>query len=128
MLRKHAAVVLVAGMFNLLFAGTINAGINEQKKRAARTEKVKTAISKVGTGPNARVEVKLYDKTKLKGFIQEANVDHFMLLDSKTGSTIQVPYSNVQQVKGNNLHTGVKIAIGVGLILLLAIIVATQTR
>lgn len=89
---------------------------------------MKTAISKVGTGPNARVEVKLYDKTKLKGFIQEANVDHFMLLDSKTGSTIQVPYSNVQQVKGNNLHTGVKIAIGVGLILLLAIIVATQTR
>lgn len=33
----------------------------------ARADKVKAAIAKLGTGFEARIEVRLYDKTKLKG-------------------------------------------------------------
>ena len=127
MLRKYVTLVLLAGVFNLFFVATGSAGTNEEKKRAARAEKTKAGIVKLGTGPNAKVEIKLYDKTAFKGHVQEASVDHFLLVDTKTGVATEIPYNSVKQIRGNNLATGVKIAIGVGLILLLAIIIATQT-
>ena len=90
-----------------------------KKKKATRfAEKVKEGISKLGTGAEARIEVKLWDKTKLKGYVSEANEDSFVTVDEKTNATSTVAYSQVQQVKGNNLSTAAKIAIGVGVILL----------
>jgi hypothetical protein len=36
---------------------------------------VKEGIHKLGTGLDARIEVKLRDKTKLKGYVSEAGED-----------------------------------------------------
>jgi hypothetical protein len=47
------------------------------EKQARFTEKVKTGILKLGVGEQARVELKLIDKSKLKGYIQEAGADSF---------------------------------------------------
>src|SRR5438067_2261831 len=80
-------------------------------KAAREAEKVKAAISKLGTGPAARVEVKLKDRTKLKGYVSELNDYHFVVTDDKTGIATAVAYPQVKQVKGNNLSTGAKIAI-----------------
>ena len=44
-------------------------------------------------------------------------------VDEKTGTTSRVTYSQVRQVKGNNLSKAVEIAIGVGVILLPIMIV-----
>jgi hypothetical protein len=44
-------------------------------------------------------------------------------MNSKTGQTVPVAYSNVKQVKGNNLSTGVKIIIGVAIIFAVILIV-----
>lgn len=83
-------------------------------KEASFAEKVKDGISKLGTGPSARVEVKLRDKSKLKGYVAEAGADGFSVVDLKTGTATMVTYQQVQKVKGNNLSTGAKIAIGLG--------------
>ena len=49
------------------------------------------------------------------------------MTDLKTGASNKVAYADVKQVKGNNLSTGAKIAIGVsvaaGLILLITILI-----
>lgn len=37
-------------------------------------------------------------------------------MDVKTGAATTVPYPQVKQVKGNNLSTGTKIAIGLGIV------------
>ncbi|HXT62958.1 MAG TPA: hypothetical protein VN696_07980 [Pyrinomonadaceae bacterium] len=68
---------------------------------------------KLGTGTAARVEVKLRDKTKLRGYVEQVADDHFVVVDEKTGATTTVAYPQVKQVQGNNLSTGAKIAIGV---------------
>ena len=86
-------------------------------------EKVKAGIGKLGTGTDARIEVKLRDKTKLKGYISEAGEDSFVVVDEKTGAASTVAYSQVKQVKGNNLSTAAKIAIGVGVILIPIVVV-----
>jgi hypothetical protein len=40
-------------------------------------------------------------------------------MNEKTGTTSEVPYPQVKQVKGNNLSNGVKIAIGLIIVILI---------
>lgn len=87
-----------------------------KEKDAGFAEKVKAGILKLGTGPEAQVQVRLRDKRKLKGYITEIANDHFAVTDPKSGATEMIAYSQVKQVKGNNLSTGAKIAIGVAII------------
>ncbi len=84
---------------------------------------MKEGVSKLGTGAEARIEVKLRDKTKLKGYVSEAGEDSFVIVDEKTGATSTVTYPQVKQVKGNNLSTAAEIALGVGVVLLPIVIV-----
>src|SRR5260370_30600840 len=117
-MKNFLITVLAALMINLL-CGTsapANPRADEDGRYAA---KVKAGMLKLGTGPAAHVEVKLRDGTKLKGYVAEAGEDHFVVVD-ETGASTEVPYPQVKQVKGNSLSTGVKIAIVVGIILVVA--------
>jgi len=117
MFKKVLCLVLVGFVLSVAGVRTAYAGSKEEKETRL-AEKVKEGISKLGTGPAAHIEVKLRDKTKLKGYVSEAGEDSFVIADEKTGAVSSVPYSQVQQVKGNNLSKAAKIAIGVGVILL----------
>ena len=123
MFRKYIILALIIGLLNLSFAATSFANTNEDKK-AATAEKVKAGILKLGVGPDAKVEVKLYDNSKIKGYVSEATNDHFVVVDAKTAVATEIPYPNVKQVKGNNLSGGIKIAIGVGIAIGLILILA----
>ncbi len=67
MFKKIVSLVLIAGLMNV--AGIALAYAKEDKE-ACFTEQVKKGISKLGTGEVTQVEVKLRDKTKLKGYIK----------------------------------------------------------
>ena len=122
MLNKVLSLVLVG--FLLSVAGVRLAYAGSKEEKATRfAEKVKEGISKLGTGAEARIEVKLRDKTKLKGYVSEAGEDSFVIVDEKTGATSTVTYAQVKQVKGHNLSKTAKIAIGVGVILIPIIVV-----
>src|SRR5688572_19757900 len=122
MFKKVLSLVLVGFLLNTAGVGFAYAGSKETKE-ARFAGKVKEGISKLGTGAEARIEVKLRDKTKLKGYVGEAGEDSFLIVDEKTGATSTVTYSQVKQVKGHNLSKGAEIAIGVGVILIPIIIV-----
>ena len=121
MLKKILSLVLVGFLLNVTGVSVANARSKEKETRFA--EKVKEGISKLGTGAEARIEVKLRDKTKLRGYISEAGEDSFVVVDEKTGATSTVTYSQVKQVKGHNLSKAAEIAIGVGVILIPIIVV-----
>lgn len=122
MFKKVLSLALVG--FLLSVAGPRTGYARSKEEKATRfAEKVKEGISKLGTGAEARIEVKLWDKTKLKGYVSEAGEDSFVIVDEKTGGTSTVTYAQVKQVKGNNLSTAAEIAIGVGVILLPIVIV-----
>lgn len=122
MFKKVLSLVLVGFLLNVTGVSAAHAGSKEGKETRF-AEKVKEGISKLGTGAEARIEVKLRDKTKLKGHVSEAGEDSFVIVDEKTGATSSVTYPQVKQVKGNNHSTAVEIAIGVGVILLPIVIV-----
>lgn len=90
--------------------------------------KVRSQILKLGVGEEAKLEVKLKDKTKLKGHIREAGENHFVLVETGTNRVITVPYDQVQQGKGQNLSTGAKILIVVGVLFLIGLAVGLLYR
>ncbi|MEJ7849544.1 MAG: hypothetical protein WKF92_15790 [Pyrinomonadaceae bacterium] len=120
MFKKYLVLSLTVLVVNLSLGSTAFAETSKEVKHA---EKVKVNITKLGTGRDSRVEVKLRDKTKLKGYVSEINANNFVVVDDKTGASNEVAYSNAKQVKGNNLSNGVKIALGVGLVAAFIIII-----
>ena len=114
MFKKLLSLALVALLINLAGMRPAYAGSKEEKQ-ARFAEKVKTSVLKLGTGEAARVKVKLQDKTKLEGYISAADSESFIVTNQKTGMATKVTYPQVKSVQGNNLSTGAKIAIGVGI-------------
>ena len=64
-------------------------------KQALFAEKVKTGVAQLGVGEDARVAVKLRDKTKLEGYVSEVREDSFDITDLKTGVPTTVAYPDV---------------------------------
>jgi len=123
MLKKLLSIVLVVSALNLVGFRSAYATGNEEK--AARfTERVKEGISKLGTGPQARVQIKLRNNTKLKGYISEANTTSFTVIDAN-GVAAEIPYPQVKQIKGNNLSQNVAVAIAFGILAAVIILIAS---
>ena len=114
--QKSISLTLISALlYALLVVPAFAATSNPEEKEAARVAKIKASITKLGTGPDAKIEIKLRDKTKLSGYVSQANTESFMITDPKTGAATEVPYPNVAQAKGNNLSTGAAIALGIGI-------------
>jgi hypothetical protein len=112
MFKKVCSVILST---LLLQAAVVPAfAATKADKESKRAEKVRTQLSKLGTGADARIRLELRDKTKLEGFVSEAGADTFAVTDS-AGKTTTVGYGQVSKAKGNNLSTGAKIGIGIGI-------------
>lgn len=116
-----AISIAVALFLTIAFPAAVSAK-SVAEKRNRLTERVKAGILRLGTGPHARVEVKLTDKAKLSGYISEANEMSFVLINATSGVRTVVAYSNVAQVKGDNLSTGQKFAVAAVIVGALAII------
>ena len=122
MFKKYLSSALMVLAINLAFGATAFANTKEDKETKS-AEKVKANIAKLGTGKDARVEVKLRDKTKLKGYVSQISENSFTVVDEKTGNASEIAYPNAKQVKGNNLSTGVKIVIGVGIVIAIVVLI-----
>ncbi len=123
--KKLLASLVAVLVLNLVCATSAPAKPSVDKD-AQFAAKVKAAIFKLGTGPAARVSVKLRDGTKLKGYVAEAGDDRFVVVDEKSGASTEVPYPQVKQGKGNNLSTGAKIAIAVVIIVVVGTILGIK--
>ena len=114
MLRKLISLLLVALVIDL--AGVRLAYADSKEEKQVRfAEKVKANVLRLGTGESTRVKVKLRDQVKLEGYISDAGAETFTITNRKTGVATTVAYPQVKSVQGNNLSTGAKIAIGVGI-------------
>ena len=112
MLKKICSVVLAALLLQSVAVPAF--AKSDAGKEAKRAEKVRTQLAKLGTGKDARVRLELRDKTKLEGYISAADAESVVVTDS-AGKTTAVAYPQVKTAQGNNLSTGAKIAIGVGI-------------
>ena len=122
MLRKILSIVLTGLLIQLACAYPVFAS-DDSKKESEQIKKVRAGVANLGTGPEARVKVKLKDGLNLEGYISDSNEERFTVKNLKTGLTNTVEYPQVKQIKGNNLSTGAKVAIGVGISVGVAILI-----
>lgn len=115
MLKKSLSLALAVLMLQLVVAVQTVSATPAADKQSKFAQKVKEGISKLGVGKDARVAIKLRDKTVLSGYISDAKEDSFVISNAETDSPTTVEYANVTRVKGHNLSTGAKIAIGIGI-------------
>ena len=99
--KRTLAVVLVA--FAIDFAGA-NSAPAQTSTDVQRSQKVGREINKIGIGE--KVWVKTLGGTKLKGHINEIGDDYVVMADNKTGNVTRLRFTQVKQVKGNNLTKG----------------------
>lgn len=115
MFKINHALMLIGALILSMSAASMTPGKSKEEKAAEFAGKVKAGITRLGVGPDARVMVKLRDKTKLNGYVSQIGDESFVVADAKTGLTTEVQYPDVAKVKGNNLSSGATIAIAVGL-------------
>src|SRR5215475_12725671 len=82
---------------------------------AQQTEKVKMAIQQRGTGTNAKVKVRLLDKTERKGFISRIDETSFQLTDQKSAHTETIAYDSVEKVSGPGISGATRIVLYIGI-------------
>ena len=75
---------------------------------------VRQKISKKGTGPKARITVKLTSDVIYRGYIREATDTEFVVIDNAGGAHF-IKYTDVRSIGGSGLSTGAKVAIGIGI-------------
>lgn len=122
-MKTLLTLFVVGVVFNLALVSVASAS-TDGEKTAARAAKMRAELQKLGTGKDARIEVKLADGTKLKGYVSEVWDGSFVIVSDSTNAPVEVPYPQAKKVKGHNLSTGVKIAIAAGLVLLVILILA----
>lgn len=124
MFLKTLSFILIGLVLNLTFyTTTARANTSETDKEAKFAEKVKLNIAKLGIGKDSKVQVKLKDGTKLKGFVSEIKDEYFVVTSEKDGQSAPIPYSQVKQVKGRNNLSDVTIKIAITIVGLILIVI-----
>lgn len=110
---KRTVATALAGLL-LLFAVGFPPVHAQTAKDTLSLGKWRAKVRELGVGEKARVEVKLRDNTKVKGYISSAGEDSFSVADSKSGASQTVAYADVIDLKkaGGGLSTKTWIIIG----------------
>lgn len=115
MCKRLLALTFVSLMIHAVIAVQPASGSSRSEKQVLFAEKVRLGVLTLGTGEEARIEVKLRDKTRLTGYISEMSETSFVVKDTKTGASVPVAFTDVSKIKGHNLSTGAKIGIGIAI-------------
>lgn len=123
MLSRILSVALVASFcFGLLVEPNF---ASSKAVEEARISDLRRTIATLGPTKETRVEVKLRDKRKLRGYIRTVGDESFELIDLKTGASTAVPYTTVAQVRtrhiSNRADTIIYFAMIAGIIALVGI-------
>jgi hypothetical protein len=121
MREKLRSLVVLSLVFSLVSYTSVRASSNPEEDAKAAT-KVKSAPAELHTGPDARVETKLLDKAKLKGYLSELNDDQFMAAKDRAGAVTRIAHPQFQKGMGRNHLTGDTVLAIVILAVLLAVI------
>lgn len=127
MFRKPIVHMLVGALFLSFIGVPPTIAQSKTEVTATYTANVKKRIVKLGTGSEAKVQVKLQDKTKLKGYVSKIAEDSFVVTDPKTNAETTVSYPNVTELR-TKMSTGeiitVSVLAAVGAVFLLSFIVS----
>ena len=97
MIKRFIVLTL---MMAFLSAGVAFKTTQAQTSRDAElAAKARAKVARIGVGQNAKVEVKLRDQSRIKGYISEVQQDSFTVVERDTGVSRSVVYADAMDVK-----------------------------
>jgi hypothetical protein len=116
MFKKILSFVVIVLLLNLVGVSPAYAAGVKQDKEERKAEKIKAGILKLGTGKEARVAVRLKNRSIVEGYVSEASDKTFTVVGEKSGITTTIPYVEVNKLVGSKGERIPKdVAKGVGL-------------
>ena len=115
MLHKSLAMIVALVLLHMLLLVQPASAGSKAEKQGTLAAQVKTKLSNFGVGETARLAVKLRNKAPLGGYLESTGEESFVLKNLKTGESTTIAYTEVTQVRGHNISTGAKIAIGIAI-------------
>jgi hypothetical protein len=105
MVRKYLSLALSLLLLNAVGARAAFAGQGSQE---AHTAKMKAWVARRGVGKSARGAVRMFDRTKVEGYVKVAREDDFIVLQDRDGAEVSVPYSQVKNLTNDTRSAGKK--------------------
>jgi len=99
LLRKVFSILL-SGTFLLVPLGFRSA--KAQTGKVGEADQIRTKVERLGVGRSSRVEVKLQDGTRVKGYVSKLEPDSFDVTDLDSGAAQTLAFAQVTQVKKVN--------------------------
>ena len=99
MLRKVFSLFIIYCFWIYVPAVMAQSGGTQISKEAKHAEKIKNSVFKSAVGPGNDIEVKLFNKTKIRGYVSEVTDDYFAVTDPNSGAKTTLKYSEVEKVK-----------------------------
>ncbi|HSB12312.1 MAG TPA: hypothetical protein VLM38_22690 [Blastocatellia bacterium] len=120
MLRKYLSFTLAIILLQITAGLALSS--TKAEKDAARLARVKAEVAKRGTGEKARIRVKMLDGTTIKGFIEQAGADNFVLRESETFAPKTIAYIEVAKIAGKEWSTSQKILFGLAVLAVVSVV------
>jgi hypothetical protein len=112
MSKKILSLTLIALLINMfMLVMPVRAGAQVVEPKTRNVERVKENVRKLGIGEAARLELKLWDGRRLKGYLREAGEGDFTVVDAKTGAATTLTYAQVKQVKGGERSEAARVGL-----------------
>jgi len=99
LLRKVFSILL-SGTFLLVPLGFRSA--KAQTGKVGEADQIRTKVERLGVGRSSRVEVKMQDGTRVKGYVSKLEPASFDVTDLDSGAAQTLAFAQVTQVKKVN--------------------------
>ncbi len=107
MFKKILSFVLIVLLLNVIGVSPAYAAGVKQEKGERKAEKIKASILKLGTGKEARVAVRLKNRSIVEGYVSEAS-DKTFVVSEKSGITTTIPYLQVNKLVSGKVARNLK--------------------
>jgi len=107
MFKRILSFMLIVLLLNVIGVSPAYAAGVKQEKGERKAEKIKASILKLGTGKEARVAVRLKNRSIVEGYVSEASDKTFVVVAEKSGIITTIPYLQVNKLVSGK---GVRIA------------------
>jgi hypothetical protein len=124
---KELLSLTLAGFLIATIARVPGLAQTQGSTQSTAAEKIKATVMRMGVG-RTRVQVKLRNHMKLKGYIGQIAEEGFSVVDPKSGTVTPVAYDQVLEVKNINPSALARAAIAVGAVVGIMILVAFGAR
>ena len=111
----------VIAMLALSISALMGLHVSAAPQTQSAEDRARIEVAKAGLGKDARVEVELNDKTKVKGYVSNVEADAFTIIDG-SGAATRIAFADVKNLnkKSGGFWTRTKVitaaAVGAGLV------------